>query len=528
MGREHRMADAGVMTHATRTGILGGRTLFRLGLTLLVLSAVLFLRHSIEQGWIGPEARVALAAAGGLVLVGTGLAVRRVSYGVALQAAGTAVLFLTGFAAHDHYGLTSTTEAFVQLVAVAALTMGLASRARSELLAGLALTAAAGSPALIDGRVALPLAETAYVAAVGGIGILLFHRHGWIRSLVATALAVGISVALDLTPRLAAEPSLAIPLQASLVIAWAMLVLVPISAARRGIGDRMARVTVPIVTSSFATLGLYAATRLIFDDTGGRPAWAGLALGLGLVHLLAWRLLRGKPESAALGAAQWIPITAMSMVAVVEGLTGDWILAGLSMMALGLVLAGHRGIHARLSDAGHLLFGVTAVLAVGTVAIVTGDARRPEELVPGLLVLASAAAIGWVVRGTSDDDLTPVYAGAAYLGALGWVAAEIPRLGAAGTAWVTGGWTLLGVAVLVGGRLAARRSWTAAGFATIGLALGKLFFVDLATASTVTRIGLFAGLGLLLAAAGYWLGDWSLDDDTDAQPTPPSEVRRST
>jgi hypothetical protein len=374
------MADAGVMTHATRTGILGGRTLFRLGLTLLVLSAVLFLRHSIEQGWIGPEARVALAAAGGLVLVGTGLAVRRVSYGVALQAAGTAVLFLTGFAAHDHYGLTSTTEAFVQLVAVAALTMGLASHARSELLAGLALTAAAGSPALIDGRVALPLAETAYVAAVGGIGILLFHRHGWIRSLVATALAVGVSVALDLTPRLAAEPSLAIPLQASLVIAWAMLVLVPISAARRGIGDRMARVTVPIVTSSFATLGLYAATRLIFDDTGGRPAWAGLALGLGLVHLLAWRLLRGKPESAALGAAQWIPITAMSMVAVVEGLTGDWILAGLSMMALGLVLAGHRGIHARLSDAGHLLFGITAVLAVGTVAIVTGDARRPEEL----------------------------------------------------------------------------------------------------------------------------------------------------
>jgi uncharacterized membrane protein len=55
------------------------------------------------------------------------------------------------------------------------------------------------------------------------------------------------------------------------------------------------------------------------------------------------------------------------------------------------------------------------------------------------------------------------------------------------------------------------------GFATVGLAVGKLFLVDLAEASPLARIGLFAGVGILLVAGGYWLGDWSLDsNDIDA------------
>jgi uncharacterized membrane protein len=61
------------------------------------------------------------------------------------------------------------------------------------------------------------------------------------------------------------------------------------------------------------------------------------------------------------------------------------------------------------------------------------------------------------------------------------------------------------------GRLLAVRPLLGAGFGTIGLSLGKLFFVDLAEATPLTRIGLFAGVGLLLVGGGYWLGDWSLE-----------------
>lgn len=508
-------AHAGSMTSTNTPSLLSGRTLFRLGLALLVLSAVFFLRFSIEQGWLGPLARVAMAGIAALAMIGAGIGVgaRRPAYGILLEGAGAAVLFFTAYAAHDHYGMTSTTEAFLQLVAVAALTLGLAHRSHSELLAGLGLTAAAAAPALIEGRFALTEAEIGYAALVGIVSTVLFFRHGWIRMQVAAGLALLGAVIVELAPALADDRSLAIGLESVLVIAWAMLVAAPLIGTARALGDRLATVTIPIVTSSIGTLAFYAGTRVIFSEVESRLLWTAFALGLAAAHLLARRLLGDVPGGGAVASAQFVPAVSLAIVATVEGLTGDWVLLGSALLALGLVNAGHHGGHRRLADAGHLLFLVTMVLAVGAAAIVTGDTRTLSQLVPGVGVLATAAAIGWSVRATPDADLSPLYLGAAYLGSLLWIAIEVRRLGEDGLAWVTAGWAVVGVAAIVAGRVADRRVVLGAGFATIGLALGKLFFVDLAEASPVTRIALFAGVGLLLVAGGYWLGDWSMEGD---------------
>ncbi len=209
---------------------------------------------------------------------------------------------------------------------------------------------------------------------------------------------------------------------------------------------------------------------------------------------------------------QFVPAVTLTAAAVVEAMTGDWVLVGLAALSVGLVIAGHQGIERRLADAGHVLFLLTAVTLVGMTAIVTGDTREPGQLLPGLLVLVAAAGIGWLVRDTDDHDLSPVYLAGAYFGTIAWTAVEFPRLGSDGLAWVTAGWAVLGVGSIVAGRLVESRPALGAGFATVGLALGKLFFVDLAEASPVTRIALFASVGLLLVIGGYWLGDWS--DDT--------------
>lgn len=506
----------GVMTTTPTSGpdFLSGRTLFRAGLTLLVLAAVFFLRYTIEQGWIGPLARVALAAGGGLVMIGAGLGVehRRAAYGILLQGAGLAVLFLTAFAAHDHYALTSTTEAFIQLVAVAGLTIVLAHRSDSELLAGLGLGAAAAAPALIDGRMALPGAETSYLALVGGISTVLFFRSGWWRAHTVAAVAVLTSAAIDLGGSFDVDASHAIALEFALVLAWVMAVVVPLASTFTRTGPAVARIALPIITSSVGSLVLYAGTRTIFFDSGSRPTWTMLALGLSLLHLAAARFLLALPEATSVAHSQYIPAVILAVVAAVEGLTGDWVLVGLAALATGLVISGHRGAPRRLADAGHLLFATTAVMTVGVTAIVTGGTRVLSQLVPGAIVLTCGALIGWFLRSTNDRDLSPIYLVGAYLGALAWLAVELPRLSADGLAWVTAGWSIIGVASIIVGRLVSSRVTVGAGFSAVGLALGKLFFVDLAEASPIVRVALFSGVGLLLVAGGYWLGDWSLDD----------------
>ncbi|MEX2278994.1 MAG: DUF2339 domain-containing protein [Acidimicrobiia bacterium] len=294
-----------------------------------------------------------------------------------------------------------------------------------------------------------------------------------------------------------------------------MLLLVPLVGTFTRTGVAVARISLPIITSAVGSLVLYAGTRVIFTDDGSRLMWTGLALGLAAGHLLVAHGLRRLPEAQPVAAAQLVPAVVLAIVAAVEGLSGDWVLVGFSALSIGLVIAGHHGAHRHLADAGHVLFLLTAVVAIGFAAIVTSGERELSQLVPGSAVIATAATIGGLIRSTNDRDLSPVYLAGSYFGALAWMAVEIPRLGADGLAWVTAGWALIGVAAIVGGRLAESRSALGLGFATVGLSLGKLFFVDLAEASPIVRIALFAGVGLLLVGGGYWLGDWSLDNDTD-------------
>ncbi len=88
--------------------LLTGRTLFRTGLALVILSVTFLLRYSIEQGWFGPLARVGLAAAAGAIMIGTGLALNqgRRLYANLLQGGGAAILYLTAFAAHRWMAVT--------------------------------------------------------------------------------------------------------------------------------------------------------------------------------------------------------------------------------------------------------------------------------------------------------------------------------------------------------------------------------------------------------------------------------------
>jgi uncharacterized membrane protein len=65
-------------------------------------------------------------------------------------------------------------------------------------------------------------------------------------------------------------------------------------------------------------------------------------------------------------------------------------------------------------------------------------------------------------------------------------------------------WTLMALALMIGGHLRARREIWIAGTALIAIVVAKLFFVELSNRGGLERIVSFIGVGILLLVVGYF------------------------
>jgi uncharacterized membrane protein len=65
-------------------------------------------------------------------------------------------------------------------------------------------------------------------------------------------------------------------------------------------------------------------------------------------------------------------------------------------------------------------------------------------------------------------------------------------------------WTLMALALMIGGHLRARRDVWIVGAALIGIVVAKLFFVELSNRGGLERIISFIGVGVLLLVVGYF------------------------
>jgi uncharacterized membrane protein len=119
----------------------------------LVLAAVFFLRHSLDQGWLSPAVRVTIG-----IVVATALLVvceLRAAYRYrvtanALDAAAIAILFSTFFAAHALWNLIPSTLTFALLGLVTVLAVLLSIRHDSIFIAVLGLVGGFATPALLS------------------------------------------------------------------------------------------------------------------------------------------------------------------------------------------------------------------------------------------------------------------------------------------------------------------------------------------------------------------------------------------
>jgi uncharacterized membrane protein len=150
------------------------------GVAALVLAAAYLIKLGIDLGWLTPARQVLLAALGGLLLTGTGVALRRADrqYASLLPAGGMAVLFLAAYGAHLYYRLIPFGAALGAVILICLVSLWLCRYFQSELYAFFAVAGSYSAPQLLDGL------RT-------GVGELAIYYSAW--GLLFCAFAVWIS-----------------------------------------------------------------------------------------------------------------------------------------------------------------------------------------------------------------------------------------------------------------------------------------------------------------------------------------------
>jgi uncharacterized membrane protein len=168
----------------------------------LALGGFFLVRQAIEQGWFGPGARVLLAGAVALALIGAGEWTRRreLQTGLAglpkahipsvLTAAGTAIAYADVYAAYALYGFIGPTAAFLLLGVVALGTLA-AALLHGPALAGLGLVGAFITPLIVPTEQPNYWALYLYLAVVTAAAFALARARLW-RWLAVTAVIASV------------------------------------------------------------------------------------------------------------------------------------------------------------------------------------------------------------------------------------------------------------------------------------------------------------------------------------------------
>ncbi len=159
--------------NAARNWLLGGNAVLRVGVVLLFLGLAFLLRYATEGMVVPIELRYAGVAAAAVGLLGLGwwLRLRNGSYGLMLQGAGIAVLYLTVFAAMRLHPLIDPGAAMGLLVAVTVFSAILAITQDALALACAAALGGFAAPILVSTGAGSHVALFSYFALLNA-GIL--------------------------------------------------------------------------------------------------------------------------------------------------------------------------------------------------------------------------------------------------------------------------------------------------------------------------------------------------------------------
>ncbi|MDR4307946.1 DUF2339 domain-containing protein [Chelatococcus sambhunathii] len=439
--------------------LIGARWSVIVGGVALALGGIFLVRYSIEQGWLGPAARVtfgALFSAALLILAERmrraeakrGTPRRAIDIPAVLTSAGAVSAFGTVYAAYALYGFLSPAAAFVALGLVALATL-VAAALHGPIVGAVGLIGAHAAPLLISSEEPNAWALYIYLLAPTAAAFAVARRRSWPGLAVAAGVAAFLWAGLAVIGVAPADAAVLLVYSAALIALAAFMhsggrlqapelpEIDPISSGLIGLFGLIAAVCPAIDGFGQAALG---ATGGILAAMLALAVWAsGLApvaaVGAGLAALVALSF----DDQALAAVAEITSFPAPGETAHSAGVESFLVFSG----ALGAIYLLGGSFAARLKPAlpawrtGLLAASsVAAPLALMAIAYWRVSAFAPDLRFAGLTVLL-ALAFTWLTedaarreaKGAASPMVTASYAvGAA--AALGLALAMAMREGA--------------------------------------------------------------------------------------------------
>jgi uncharacterized membrane protein len=155
-----------------------------------VIGAALFLKLAIDEGWLGPIARLSLGAAGGVALLVGG----RVAYRAEMRplsqglfGAGLGVLYVVTYIAFSTHGLIARELAFGAMVGITVAGGALALRHDAQAVAALALIGGLVTPITVSSGTGGREALCMYLVVIDIGALVITFVRGW-RAIELTAM----------------------------------------------------------------------------------------------------------------------------------------------------------------------------------------------------------------------------------------------------------------------------------------------------------------------------------------------------
>ena len=391
------------------SALLGARGLAVAGGIVTLLGVVFFFVLAVNNGWIGPVARVSLGAAASAAVFCAGLFVRQ-RYGqlsAALAAVGTGIAggYVTLLAATAMYDLVPKSIGLVLAAGIAAVGLAVALAWDAELIGILGLIGAMAAPGLLALDSGLTSVGVAFVAFVFAALTFVAVRRAW-----QMLLWIGAGVALaQIGALVGGTDSPGVAVAALAIVFTGLLLAGGIAWQIERHETRTDALTSTFVLGSAALIGLSGAR--ILDASVGRMSEEGLwLLAAAAVYgaLAAAFFRRGTQRDLA------TLLTAASLT--LAGVAGADLLSGATLAVVwAFEAAALAWLAFRLREARFQLAALVYLsLAVGHTLIFDLPptrlylaSRHPAEGILSLLAtVAGAAAVAWWTRPGAIDAPT--------------------------------------------------------------------------------------------------------------------------
>lgn len=173
-----------VLAARARGWLFGGNTVVRMGIVVLFAGLAFLAKYAMDNALLPPELRLAGIACAAIALFVTGFRLRgkeggKAGYGLSLQGAGVAVLYLTVFAAFRLYQLIPAGAAFTALALVCAFSAVIAVLQNAQSMAFIGFAGGFAAPILASTGQGSHVALFSYYLVLGAFIAALAWVRAW-------------------------------------------------------------------------------------------------------------------------------------------------------------------------------------------------------------------------------------------------------------------------------------------------------------------------------------------------------------